>query len=209
MALTFATMEPSPLSCLYTKRKLSAVPQTSLLMELIVYWPGVVSTNRCGLPRNHTAQRVDAVGGPVLLGGEFQLGLAVEGRFEVVVVERHRLLAAVDDLLLGERRVDVAYGRAVVLRGVAVEPGLVDAAAFLVRVAFHVVHDEVAGNRERPDKALVDGRAVGLDLVDAPGVGATAELDEPGEGIARVRLPSLVLGRAVSAASTAALSLPK
>ena len=112
------------------------------------------------------AQRIDAVGRPVLLGRELKLGLAVEGRIDVVVVQRHGLVTAVDDGPLGERGRQVADdGTGVV--GPAVDPGLVDAVAFIIRVAFHVVDDEEVGHAEAPDGPHGDA-SIRIDFIDAP-----------------------------------------
>jgi hypothetical protein len=62
------------------------------------------------------AQSIDAVGRPVLLGYERVLGLAVERGVDVVVLQGHRLLAAVDNGAFRERGHEVADLRALVQR---------------------------------------------------------------------------------------------
>ncbi len=127
-------------------------------------------------PAVHVQGQVgNAIDRPVLGGGQRQVRLGIVRRVGVVIVQRHRLLAAVDDRLLAERRVPVADGRGSVRRiDPAVEPGLVDARAltFFIIVALEVIDHEEIGGGEAPDHA--DPRAVGLgvvDLVDAPEVG--------------------------------------
>ena len=71
-------------------------------------------------------QRRDAVLGPVLGGREGALGLGEGGPGGVLIGQGHRLLAAVDDRLLGEGGLAVADDRAVGGIVPAVDPGLVD-----------------------------------------------------------------------------------
>ena len=103
--------------------------------------------------------------------GEFPCGFAIEGRIDVVVVQRHGLKAAVDDHLLGERGIDVSDRRAAALIGVTVDPGLEDPAALVVRVALEVIDRQ--GGGEAPDRAGLYG-PVAEDLVDPPVVGRDA-----------------------------------
>ena len=58
MLSTRTTMEPSPVSCLYTRRMWSTVSQTSPLVELTMYCPGDVSRNLVGQPRKNNVRWV-------------------------------------------------------------------------------------------------------------------------------------------------------
>ena len=81
--------------------------------------------------------------------------------FHVVVVEkRQRLLAAVDEGLLGIRWDQIAGLRAVIRRAKAVDPVLPDSltGGFIIRITLEIVHDEKVNRRKAPDVAFVDGR---------------------------------------------------
>ncbi len=116
--------------------------------------PGVLRVGGSGA-EDPEGQRVGPANGPVPGRTEFPPGLAVERRPDVVVLERHRLLAFVDDHPLGERRLHVADERSAALVGPAVDPGVVDAVIVVV-VVFHVVHGQVLAGRKAPGVALPD-----------------------------------------------------
>ena len=117
-------------------------------------------------------QRVDAASRPVLRWRKRPLGLGVVRCIHVVVVQGHRLAAAVNDHRLTKRPIgghfvaDVRSGTVLD----AIDPGLEDGQTgiHVVRVAFEIV-DRTVG-RETPDGTGPQGR-VGAGLVHAPVVG--------------------------------------
>ena len=105
--------------------------------------------------------------------GELALGLAVEGRLDVVVVQRHATACRRGRSCARQTEPsDVADRRS---RSPLVQPSIqvsIDAAALVVRVAFHILHGDVVGRGEAPDRALPGTVGLaGVDLIDAPVVG--------------------------------------
>ena len=123
------------------------------VVDLQVQLPGVAG---CALDEEREA--LDAVGRPVLRRIEGQHGFGEGERGRVVVEQGHRLLAAVDDRLLGERGVEMADCRAAALVGIAVDPELVDPVALIVGVALEVLDDLILLRREAPHGALIPCR---------------------------------------------------
>ena len=156
----------------------------------MVIAPGAVSTKDTGLPRNHRARSLTPLTVQSCRGSPLPGGLTVEGRLRVVVVEGHRLAAAVDDRLLGERSRGVADRRAGAV-GPAVDPGLVDPAALVVRVALEIIRDHEIGHGEAPDSAFPRAaRHAGIDFIDPPEVRLAPLQSLRGE--AGVRLAALI-----------------
>ena len=93
---------------------------------------------RC-LARHVQSQGIGAADVPTL-PCEVVLGFGIERADRVVVLQGHRLAAAVDDGLLGKRSLQIADGGTGLVNP-AIQPGIVDAIAFVV-VAFEVLHDE-------------------------------------------------------------------
>ena len=96
-----------------------------LLLMVKVLLP--LSAKPTARPRKHSDRVSAPLVGPVLGRVEGPRGLGVVRRLDVVVLHRHRLLAAMDDRLLGKRGGHVADLRAALAVGQAVDPGVVDA----------------------------------------------------------------------------------
>jgi len=123
-----------------------------------------------GIAPEPQPQAVGSADRPILGLLEGPLGLRVERRSRVIVCQRHRLLAAVDDGPLGERRVEVADRRSGVVDP-AVKPGVEDrrAGVDVVVVALEIVDARVLLDGETPEIAFPQADGLGLvDLVHPP-----------------------------------------
>jgi len=112
-------------------------------------------------------QALDPVGRPVLSQIEFGLG---RGDARVIIEQRHRLAATVDNRLLGKRGLEVPYRRTGLVDP-AIEPRFVDDVVLVV-VALEVVDDQELLGAETPNVTFPKTDGLGLvDLADLPKVG--------------------------------------
>jgi len=145
--------------------------------------PGLLEAHR--VAPEPQAQVRHAVGAPVLRHRPGPLGLRIERRRRIVVVQRHRLAAIVSVACLDDVAAEVGTGIApdvmahdgagVVARNLlrlgiaqAVHPRLEDAIRRIVRVALEIIHREERRGREDPNVAFGNQRTALVQFIDLP-----------------------------------------